>query len=85
MKNKDEIVDDGYTVASMEEVERPNLLQFRSPKRNTQSTTNYTLNQDERKWYILGTLKAALLIGMAYAVGLGAIILLIYVVSLYVS
>ena len=37
------------------------------------------LSDEETKWAILGTLKAALLIGGAYAIGLGAIILLMVI------
>lgn len=36
------------------------------------------LTPDQTKWAILGTLKAALLVGSAYAVGLGGLILILY-------
>lgn len=37
----------------------------------------FTFTKEERRWYALGALKAALLIGLAYAVGLGLVILML--------
>ncbi|MDO4331099.1 MAG: hypothetical protein Q4C58_00235 [Eubacteriales bacterium] len=38
---------------------------------------NASLNKDERRMYILGALKAALLIGLAFVVGLGLLVALL--------
>ena len=92
MKNKLEEYDDGHSIVDMSEVERPNLLHFR-PSKNQQmepSTPNRpweqtSLTGKERFWYILGTLKAALLIALAYIIGLGSIILLLILLSKYAS
>ena len=36
----------------------------------------YELTREQRRWYILGTMKAALLISLAYVVGLTLVVLL---------
>lgn len=83
--------DDGRTIASMQNVERPNLLFPRRIKRypeseyqeqeNTQETNqpwkqDDPLSHSERRWAVLGALKASLMIGLAFIAGLGAVILL---------
>ena len=34
------------------------------------------MTPEERRWYVLGAMKAGLLIGLAYIVGLGLVVLL---------
>ena len=75
--------DDGRTVVDMSGVERPNLFTPRIPSQEAKSRDwererrakpeRETL---DRRWAILGMLKAAFLIIIPYAVGLGGIILL---------
>lgn len=56
------------------ELERPEEKPFRPWE------TEFRLTGRERFWYIMGTLKAALLIASAYIIGLGMIILLMLLV-----
>lgn len=70
--------DDGRTIASMEGVERPSLMGHApervSPSREEGSGKPLDLTPEERKWAVLGALKAALAVGFVY---LGAIVALV--------
>ena len=69
--------DDGRTVVDMSGVERPNLFTPRIPSQEAKpERETLDLSPGERRWAILGMLKAAFLIIIPYAVGLGGIILL---------
>lgn len=77
--------DDGHTIADMSQVERPNLFTFRFPKDSRmvksqpqRAWEDHELSSKERFYIILGALKATLFIGLAYVVGFGILILLIY-------
>ena len=79
--------DDGRVKADMSEVEKPLLFGFLSPsfhrsKKEEPAPVNpgrepptVDIPPEDRKYYILGALKAALLIGLVFAVGLGLVIL----------
>jgi len=83
--------DDGRTIADMSEVTRPNLLSFRpfgsredrrpeepqQEKADRPWDTSHQMSREERRSYILGAVIASLLIGLAFAVGIGLVILLI--------
>lgn len=84
MRNKlDDFEDDGRTVVDMSQVERPNLLTIRSfqeekeAPRPSSSMPQESFTKEQRKWAILGALKASLLIGSAYIIGLGLLILIL--------
>ncbi len=87
MKNRnEEYEDDGRTIVDMSSIERPNLFSFRStePSRNVPESPkndcpweDHSISKEERRWAIFGALKASLLIGLAYVVGLGIVILLL--------
>ena len=84
MKNKnEEFEDDGHTIVDMSQVERPNLFSFRSNDRTNhevkskRSSDNYSYSNEERRWAIFGALKASMLIGLAYIVVLGLVVLLL--------
>lgn len=84
MRNKhDDFEDDGRTIVDMSQVERPNLLTVRSfnedleTPRASSSLPQESFDKEQRKWAILGALKASLLIGLAYVVGLGLLILIL--------
>ena len=81
--------DDGRTVADMSGIEgRPSFLGSimgfrgeRSRRRGSDGSENiagdgFEMTKEERRWYILGAMKAGLLIALAFAAGLGLIILL---------
>ena len=83
--------DDGRTIASMSDVGRQNLFIPRKPihderksnvpqpegqsKKDRPWEQGEQFTKQERKWYVFGALKAALLIAMAFIVGLGLAIL----------
>ena len=73
--------DDGRTIADMSDVSRPSLMGRRPPEvpgeaqnSSTQNRTEDIIPPEDRKWYVLGALKAALLIALAFIVGLGVVI-----------
>ena len=82
--------DDGRSFADMSGVERRNLMSFTihgqtdKEKQNDNRPKNEhsepIFTREERRWYILGALKSALLIGAAFIFGLGLFILLMYVI-----
>lgn len=77
--------DDGHTIVDMSQVPRASGLLFgAAPRRRTPAAAppparpweQSEPSRTERLMAVLGALKAGLLIGLAYAVGLGAVILL---------
>ena len=76
--------DDGRTVADMSGIDGGFSNPFgkkKKPAQDPDQTKNLhhepIMNKKEEFWYIMGALKAALLIGGAFIVGLGLVILLI--------
>ncbi len=88
MARKEKFEDDGRTVADMSGIERPRLIIPRLPGSESRpprepgpkmddrpwEKDKDALSKDEKRWYVLGALKAALLIGLAFIVGLGVLI-----------
>ena len=87
MKNKREYDDDdGRTVVDMRGVERmplfgsiipPSRRELEAPSEKRKKPAwedEFHLTGKEKFWYIMGTLKAALLIALAYIIGLGLIV-----------
>lgn len=79
--------DDGRTLADMSGVERRNLFLFRIPGAKEEKKTGRApaehqpvMTREERRWYILGALKSALLIGGAFIFGIGLFILILCLV-----
>ena len=76
--------DEDIVVADMSNVQRRSSFVSQSLKDRMSASKSRDNSQDlltneERKWYILGALKAAISIGLVYAVVLGLFILLIVV------
>ena len=67
--------DDGRTIADMSDIGRQPLFLPRLPE-NDRPWEQTGLTKEERLWYTLGALKAALLIALAFIGGLGLIVLL---------
>ena len=79
--------DDGRTIASMSDISRPSLMGFRGPepqKRDSKAQGSFLFEEkddqppftsEERRMYVLASLKASLLIAAAFIVGLGIAIL----------
>lgn len=81
--------DDGRTIADMSGVSRPSLIGHLPRAHRTSGEPEGrrpgALPEDEipaknRMWYMLGALKAALLIALAFIVGLGLLVLLMLLV-----
>lgn len=72
--------DDGRTIADMSDIQRSSLLRSRKGSRASkplpQGSSLSSLSKSERSWVIRGALSAALLIALAFIVGLGIVILL---------
>ena len=90
-ENKDAFEDDGRTIADMSGVSRRNLFGFvprdnapvtKINSVNTSAVESSTLTRKERIWAILGALKAVLLIGLCFAVGLAVVILMFIYISM---
>ena len=91
MSGKVPFEDDGRTVADMSDLARPTPFGFRSTGRKARRRKDAEPSavQNDRPWeeagmsrrdrrrYIWGALSASLLIGLAFIVGLGLVILLI--------
>lgn len=90
MKKQYDEEDDGRVIADMGTVHKRNLLIPRSlSDREKNEKPEYLipaqkqnsdydgLTREESRWYILGALKAAFLIWLAYAVGFGLFIFLL--------
>lgn len=81
--------DDGRTIADMSELSGPSMggwLPSRRPERrpvqpqsqgDERPWEDQSLTWRERLWYTLGALGASLLVGLAFLVGLGLVILLL--------
>ncbi len=84
--------DDGRPIADMSGIDRPGIFSHvprvsRARKQESHTPENmdtqaperdeFQLTDEERKWYVLGALKATLLIGLAFAAGLGLITLIL--------
>ncbi|MBO7675903.1 MAG: hypothetical protein J6S49_00075 [Erysipelotrichaceae bacterium] len=75
MKNREEL-DEETTIADMSFLERRRSFpRFRKEERSTDSEP---LRGENLRAFITGTLSAALLIGLAYAAGLGLFVLILY-------
>lgn len=85
-KRPEEQEDDGRTIVDMSGVERPNLFGFRpnadepdlpeeQRRANAESWMGQTVSREERRWVILGTIKASLLVGSVFALGILLVIL----------
>jgi hypothetical protein len=77
--------DDGRSIADMSGVEGPSLFLPRARKKPPEEPPQRSdrpwesqegLTGQERRWYVLGALKASLAIALAFILGLGVVILL---------
>lgn len=79
-KNKKSYEDDGRTIADMSmlssnswKLKRPEEDEKEEESENPRPWEQTGLTKEERRWYILGTLKAALMIAGVYIVGIGLV------------
>ncbi len=85
MSKKEKFEDDGRTVADMSGIERQPLILPRLPKKKNAPDQNENetpwedngMNKGERRAFISGAMTAALLVGLVFAVAIGAVIFLI--------
>lgn len=95
MKKEYDEAEDERVVADMSGIERRNLFFGRRPKgtraelqdvpharRNPSAPYQQEeeISSEQRRWYILGALKASLMIGAVYAIGFGIVILLMILI-----
>lgn len=83
---KEEDYIDNYVVSDMSEVSRPSLFKGHlfTKKHNTideneminKPKDTIYLTKDERRYYILGVLRASFLVGLAYFIGLSLVIII---------
>ena len=66
--------DDGRTIASMEGIEGPSLFRSAPERTDGQKPPENSYSGRERRWAILGALKAALLIALVFLAGLALVI-----------
>lgn len=92
MGKKKEYIDDGHTIADMSGVERPGMFgHFPAGRKHMNSEsgrdsaspqqeegTQPPFTRKERRMYTLAAVKAGLLIGLVYIIGIGALIGLMY-------
>ncbi|MCR5796246.1 MAG: hypothetical protein K6G61_12975 [Solobacterium sp.] len=76
--------DDGRVIADMHGVQKRSILipdavkeRFENDFVKPSGSSDNSLSEDESKWYILGALKAGLLIWLVYAVCFGLFIFLL--------
>lgn len=83
--------DDERVIADMSGVSRRSILTGRPRgtraelkevpvKKQENPYDQEEITSEQRKWYILGTLKASLMIGAVYAIGFGIVILLMILI-----
>ena len=86
MSKKHDFIDDGRTVADMSGIERTPLIIPKFPGKKKQETDtekeeapweDNSLNRQERRAFISGTLTAALLVASIFAIAGAAVIFLI--------
>ena len=84
--SKKDFEDDGRTIADMSGLDRPAMFLPRGLKKNTADPKSdnsddrpweSSLTPEERRMTILAALKAAMLIALAFIVGLGLVVLLL--------
>lgn len=82
MKQREYDDDDGHTIADMSDVSIPNSFLPRLPRKKErregeEDIPDVPVGREERHAYILAAVCSALLIGLAFAVGLGLVIWLL--------
>ena len=86
MKKDDNFEDDGSVVADMSEIERPRSVFDLFPHKPKSNASNKgelpqeNISGEEKRKFVQMALLSALLIALAFAVGLGVIILIMYLV-----
>ena len=80
--NKIDEYDDGHSIVDMSNIDRPNLLKIKKidkeenieKSQDDRPWEDHSLNKDEKKWAILGTLKATLFVWLIYVVIFGIVV-----------
>ena len=83
MKKRDEFEDDGRTIADMSGIApQPTILPRRKPRKEpeTNSGEGLELTRKEKRWAVLGAMKAVLLIAGAYLLGLGILLGILFLI-----
>ena len=83
MRKREPFEDDGRTIADMSGIEpQPTIVPRRKPCKEpeTNSGEGLELTRKEKRWAVLGAMKAVLLIAGAYLLGLGILLGLLFLI-----
>ena len=83
MRKRDEFEDDGRTIADMSGIApQPTIVPRRKPRKEpeTNSGEGLDLTRKEKRWAVLGAMKAVLLIAGAYLLGLGILLGILFLI-----
>ena len=83
MRKREPFEDDGRTIADMSGIApQPTIVPRRKPRNEpeTNSGEGLELTRKEKRWAVLGAMKAALLIAGAYLLGLGILLGILFLI-----
>ena len=83
MRKREPFEDDGRTIADMSGIApQPTILPRRKPRKEpeTNSGEALELTRKEKRWAVLGAMKAVLLIAGAYLLGLGILLGILFLI-----
>ena len=83
MRPREPFEDDGRTIADMSGIApQPTIVPRRKPRKEpeTNSGEGLELTRKEKRWAVLGAMKAVLLIAGAYLLGLGILLGLLFLI-----
>ena len=83
MRKREPFEDDGRTIADMSGIApQPTILPRRKPRKEpeTNSSEGLELTRKEKRWAVLGAMKAVLLIAGAYLLGLGILLGILFLI-----
>ena len=83
MRKREPFEDDGRTIADMSGIApQPTILPRRKPRKEpeTNSGEDLELTRKEKRWAVLGAMKAVLLIAGAYLLGLGILLGILFLI-----
>ena len=82
MRRREPFEDDGRTIADMSGIApQPTIVPRRKPRKEPESSgEGLELTRKEKRWAVLGAMKAVLLIAGAYLLGLGILLGILFLI-----
>ena len=83
MRRREPFEDDGRTIADMSGIApQPTIVPRRKPRKEPEANSGegLELTRKEKRWAVLGAMKAVLLIAGAYLLGLGILLGLLFLI-----